>query len=164
MSDVLHDAVRSGRCHRPLLLQRAIQGFQRSGGADGGPCRLLGMAYCARVDGHTRVDVLYNYLPVRARACLDVHHLCREPLRYILIAWRSFHKGVGLPHGPSKQSGYRPPAHSARLFHISGCLGECGTQFGAGGSHPAFHGSGKIAELSMVIEGLEDLLRSRGRQ
>ena len=48
----------------------------------------FGMAYCAHQDGHTRVDVLYNYLPVRVRASLDVITFAASLFIYILITWQ----------------------------------------------------------------------------
>jgi TRAP-type C4-dicarboxylate transport system permease small subunit len=50
----------------------------------------FGMAYCAREDSHVRVDVVYERLPVRARACLDIITFTASLFIYVLIAWRLF--------------------------------------------------------------------------
>jgi TRAP-type C4-dicarboxylate transport system permease small subunit len=48
----------------------------------------FGLAYCASQDGHTRVDVVYTHLPVRAQAYLDVFTFAASLFIYALITWQ----------------------------------------------------------------------------
>jgi TRAP-type C4-dicarboxylate transport system permease small subunit len=49
-----------------------------------------GMAYCAKEDGHVRVDVLYERFSDRVKACVDIVTFTASLFIYALIAWRLF--------------------------------------------------------------------------
>jgi TRAP-type C4-dicarboxylate transport system permease small subunit len=60
-----------------------------------------GMAYCAHEDGHVRVDVIYERLPVRARTYVDIVTFAASLFIYVLIAWRLFITAWGYLSDPS---------------------------------------------------------------
>jgi len=77
-----------------------------------------GMAYCAREDGHVRVDVVYERLSDRIKACVDIVTFAASLFIYVLIAWRLFATAWGYLSNPSmaRSTDVLKIAHTGFIF------------------------------------------------